>query len=134
MNKITKSNVQGYCRVCMDALDEFPEYLDSVIREFSKIFHQQDFVNENLPRNICPSCSKKIVDFYKFCCLAEESYDKFMVIIKEEEVGGFKFVENQLKYRNWVEIWRTLKLKFTNNIHFSRLVHICQSRVKLFSI
>lgn len=89
MSKITKSNVQGYCRVCMDALDEFPEYLDQVIKEFSKIFHdqKQDLENEELPRNICPICSKKIVEFHKFCCLAEESYHKFLEIIQEEEVS-----------------------------------------------
>lgn len=77
----------------MDALDEFPEYLDSVIKEFSKIF-SQDFQNENLPQNICPVCSKKIVDFYKFCCLAEESYNKFLEIIKEDEVSDLESIVN----------------------------------------
>lgn len=91
MNKITKSNVQGYCRICMDVLDEFPEYLDSVIKEFSKIFSQQDIKNEELPRNLCPNCSKKIVEFYKFCVVAEESYNKFLEIIKEEEVRKLLF-------------------------------------------
>lgn len=71
----------------MNALDEFPEYLDSVIKEFKQVFHKQDTENEDLPRNICPGCSKKIVDFYKFCVMAEESYDKFLEIIKEEEVS-----------------------------------------------
>lgn len=72
----------------MTALDEFPEYLDSVIKEFSKVFKDQDAENEELPRNICPEDCKKIVEFYKFCVMAEESYDKFLEIIKEEEVSS----------------------------------------------
>lgn len=71
----------------MNALDEFPEYLDQIIKEFTKIFSEQDLADEKLPRNICPVCSKSIVEFYKFCLVAEESYEKFLEIIKAEEVS-----------------------------------------------